>query len=159
MSDKNQAGLTTRRRWSPVAEVDPFERFDLFGRPFGSLLDEFFGERGRAAGRGFAPAMDVAESDNEYIVSAELPGSTKDDITVELHEDVLTIRGEKRSERSSEKEHARYVERRYGTFSRSLTLPANADGDRLEASFRDGVLTLRIPKREEVKPRTISVKS
>jgi HSP20 family protein len=72
---------------------------------------------------------------------------------------VLTIRGEKKSEREEKKDQARYVERRYGTFSRSFSLPSNASEDKLEASFGDGVLTIRIRKKEEAKPRVINIKS
>jgi HSP20 family protein len=76
---------------------------------------------------------------------------------VELHDGILTIRGEKKLERDEKKEHARYVERVFGTFVRSFSLPQNADAEKIQASFKDGVLTLRIPKREEAKPRTINI--
>jgi HSP20 family protein len=148
---------------------DPFTELELFSRssPFqrglqqGSpwrLLDEFFGDAA-ARGRGFAPSVDVTESTEEYVVTAELPGAKPEDVTVELHEGVLTLRGEKRSERDEHKEHARYVERVFGSFSRSFSLPQNADGDKVQAGFKDGVLTLRIPKREEAKPRTIAIQN
>ena len=146
---------------------DPFSELELFARssPFqrgwqGSpwrLLDEFLGEPAR--GRGFAPSVDVNESTDEYVVTAELPGAKPEDVTVELHEGVLTLRGEKRSERDEHKEHARYVERTFGSFSRSFSLPPNADDEKVQASFEDGVLTLRIPKREEAKPRTIAIQN
>jgi len=145
---------------------DPFSELELFGRssPFqrgGSpwrLLDEFLGDAATRS-RGFAPSVDVTESTDEYVVTAELPGAKPEDVTVELHEGVLTLRGEKRSERDERKEHARYVERVFGSFSRSFSLPQNAAGDKVQASFKDGVLTLRIPKREEAKPRTIAIQS
>jgi len=120
------------------------------------MLDELFGDTTRG-GRGFAPAVDVAENNDEYVVSAELPGAKPEDVTVELHEGVLTLRGEKRHERDEHTEHARYVERSYGSFSRSFALPQNANGEKVQAGFKDGVLTLRIPKREEAKPRTIAI--
>jgi HSP20 family protein len=146
---------------------DPFSELELFGRssPFQRgwqaspwrLLDEFLGDPAR--GRGFAPSVDVTESTDEYVVTAELPGAKPEDVTVELHEGVLTLRGEKRSERDEHKEHARYVERVFGSFSRSFSLPQNANGEKVQASFTDGVLTLRIPKREEAKPRTIAIQN
>ena len=143
----------------PLVRFDPFEDFDVFGRwgPF----------RGRAGlprvseesrpGR-FLPAVDVSEDDNRYVITVEVPGTKKDDVTVEVHDNVLTIRGEKRSEREEEKEHRRWVERSYGTFSRSFTLANNAAGDRVKASFSDGVLTIEVPKEEESKPKVISIK-
>ena len=104
------------------------------------------------------PAVDVHEDDKGYTLSVELPGSKKDDIDVELDGNVLTIRGEKKSEREEKKERAHYVERRFGSFSRSFSLPPDAEGDRIDASFQDGVLTLRVPKSAESKPRTISIR-
>ncbi|MDJ0864627.1 MAG: Hsp20/alpha crystallin family protein [Myxococcota bacterium] len=134
-----------------------FDPFDLeSGR--GSVLDRLFDREREGGGtERFAPAVDVAENDDQYVVTAEVPGASKDDVTVEMHDNVLTIRGEKRSEREGKKEHSRWVERTYGSFSRSFTLPANADEHNVHASFRDGVLTVEIPKREEAKPRTIAV--
>jgi HSP20 family protein len=144
---------------------DPFSELELFGRSSpvqrtwaGSpwrLLDELLGDS--RAGRGFAPAVDVSETDDEYIVAAELAGLKPEDATVELHDGILTIRGEKKLERDEKKEHARYVERVFGAFVRSFSLPQNADAEKIQASFKDGVLTLRIPKREEAKPRTINI--
>jgi HSP20 family protein len=153
----NEKAVGIRR--DPFAELDLFERTSPFRRtsPW-RLLDELMGEAPRA-GRGFAPAVDVAESTDEYVVTAELPGAKPEDVTVELHEGVLTLRGEKRSERDESTEHSRYVERVFGSFSRSFSLPQNANGEKVQASFSDGVLTLRIPKREEAKPRTIAIQS
>jgi len=142
-----------------LVRIDPFDDPELFGRlgPFrghanlARILDE--GRRGS-----FLPSVDIAEDDDRYVVTVEVPGAKKEDVTVEMHENVLTIRGEKRSEREEEKEHRRLVERSYGTFSRSFTLANNAASDRVKASFRDGVLTIEIPKEEESKPKTIAIK-
>ena len=131
------------------------------GSPFASpwrLLDEVLGAA-PARSRGFAPPVDVSETADEYLVTAELPGTKPEDVTVELNDGVLTIRGEKRVERDEHKEHARYVERVFGSFVRSFTLPQNADSEKVQASFADGVLTLRVPKRAEAKPRTIAIQS
>jgi HSP20 family protein len=136
--------------WNPFREYGlPARWTRLFGDPAGSLT----GVRGR-----LAPAMDIAEDDARYVVTVELPGSKKEDITVEMKDQVLTIRGEKRSEREEKKEHSRWIERSYGSFSRSFSLPANAAGDRIKAEFRDGVLTVEVPKAEEAKPKAISIK-
>ena len=141
-------------------------------RPFGELEGWPFGQaspwRASALFRdwpwqdrpaSFLPAIDVSENDAHYAITVELPGGKKDDVQVELHDGVLTIRGEKKSEREEKKEQRRYVERSYGSFSRSFRLPVNADAARLEASFKDGVLSITIPKTEEAKPRSIAVKA
>lgn len=125
--------------------------------PFGRLLDELWGERLPAAAR-WSPSVDVAENDAAYVVTAELPGAKREDVSIELHGDVLSIRGEKRSEREEKNERRHLVERSFGSFERSFTLPANADGDRVAATFKDGVLTVTIPKSETQKPRQVDIK-
>lgn len=155
MSEQKEKELVPRGRWSPFPEMDFFGPFDLLGRP--SRMRDLIGES--AGSRAFAPAIDVVENDDEFVITAELPGAKRDDITVELHDGVLTLRGEKKTERDEKRDHARYVERSYGSFSRSFSLPSNADGEKLAATFKDGVLSLRIPKREEAKPRTINIQS
>jgi HSP20 family protein len=118
-----------------VTRRDPFSELELFSaspmqRYWGPwrLLDELMGE---TRGRGFAPAVDVSETDDDFRVSVELAGAKPEDVTVELHDGVLTIRGEKKSERDEHKEHARYVERVFGSFVRSFTLPQNANGEKI----------------------------
>ena len=115
--------------WS--AEIDPWGRwpFRSLARPAAGLEDMW------GPGR-FAPAVDITEDDDHYTVTAELPGAKKEDVTVELHEGMLTIRGEKKSEREEKDEQRRHVERRFGSFSRSFSLPANADADAIKASSR-----------------------
>ena len=152
--------------WRPFGEIEPwsslFEEGPLSGR-FPRLLDELLrgGLRewprpGRAGA--FLPAIDISDDDKQYSISVELPGGKKEDVQVEVHEDMLTIRGEKKSEREEKKEQRRYVERSYGSFSRSFRLPADADAEHVDASFKDGVLTIRLPKVEAAKPRAIAVK-
>jgi HSP20 family protein len=148
-------------RRDPFWELDPFERFEPlrelgFPTRLSRWMEEAFGGGARAR---LVPAVDIAEDDARYVVTAELPGTKREDITVEAHENVLTIRGEKRSEREEKKEQSRWVERSYGSFSRSFTLPGDADTNRVSASFRDGVLSIEIPKAEEAKPKTITIKS
>jgi len=141
-------------RWRPFGELEAWPRWFAEG-PFSNAFLRSWGEQDRA----FLPAMDVSEADGHYAITVELPGSRKDDVHVELHEGMLTIRGEKKSEREEKKEQRRYVERSYGSFRRSFRLPSDADAGRLDASFKDGVLTITIPKTEEAKPRTIAVKA
>jgi HSP20 family protein len=143
---------------APVERWDPFRELDLFrGWPSLRSLAGLRGDEGLPSFARWSPSMDVSESDNQYVVTVELAGAKKDDVQVEMHDGVLTIRGEKKSEREEEEEHRHYVERSYGMFSRSFSLPANADEDQVKASFDDGVLTVEIAKTEEKKPKAIKV--
>ena len=152
---------------SAVAASEPFSdlrEWRPFGVGFPSRLERWLRDLerewpGRTGLGGWLPALDVHETDGEYAVTVELPGAKKEDVTVEVKDGILTIRGEKKSEREEKKEKRRYVERSYGSFSRTLRLPPDADADRMNAAFKDGVLTIEIPKSEEAKPRTIAIKS
>ncbi len=155
MAEKRESQLA---RWDPFADLDLFEGRSPF-REFGSLrrmMDEFLGERARPTL--LAPTVDITESDDQYAVSAEVPGVKKDDLTLELQEGVLTIRGEKKQERDEKKEKGRRLERYYGAFSRSFSLPSDADSDKVDASFTDGVLNITIPKKPEAKPAQVAIK-
>ena len=143
MSEQERAAVTP---WDPFRELDFFRGFP---RLRGALAEP--------ANR-WSPALDVSEDDAHYLITVELAGANRDDVNVEVHDGVLTIRGEKRSEREDKDEHRRVVERSYGSFSRAFTLPANADANHIAATFDNGVLTVDIPKAEAAKPRPISVK-
>jgi HSP20 family protein len=151
--------MTEKNSKAPV-RVDPFSDLDFWGRGLRSpssvsrLMQEALGAEGS---RVWSPAVDVSESEKSYTVTVELPGAGKDDVNVECHENVLTVRGEKKSEREEKDEHHHYVERSYGSFSRSFRLPADAAEDQVSASFRDGVLTVEVPKAEQRKPKAISI--
>jgi HSP20 family protein len=136
------------------SEFDPFR--DLFDSPL--RLTRVFGEplaRDLKAGQ-WAPAMDIVEHSNGYVVTLELAGASKDDVTIECHDNMLTVKGEKQSESEHEDEHQHYTERSYGAFSRSVRLPADAADD-VKASFNNGVLKIEIPKVEERKPRVVAI--
>jgi HSP20 family protein len=158
-----EEGTRSVAPWRPFGDFEPWPSLfgeGLLSRRFPRLLDDLFREWPAAArGQALVPAMDVTENDQRYTVTVEIPGSGKDDVHVELQEGMLTIHGEKKSEREEKKEHRRYVERTYGAFSRSFRLPPDADADHLDAAFKDGVLTITIPKTEEAKPRSIAIKS
>lgn len=102
--------------------------------------------RGGGGGTVISAQMNVSETENEIRIAAELPGVTEDDIDVSLDDDVLTIRGEKKFERTSDKENFHFVERSYGTFQRAVRLPFPVDPEQVQASFENGVLTIRLPK-------------
>jgi len=104
------------------------------------------------------PAIDLVEKDDEIIVNAELPGLNQDDFKVELIGDRLSIQGEKKSAREEKKRNYYYSECRYGSFSRSVRLPCEVEADRAEATFKNGVLKLRLPKTEAAKSRSIKIK-
>jgi HSP20 family protein len=151
MSDANQ-NVPVRR--SLFGEVDPFR--DFFDSPW--QLSRLFRDRRPfgAEGDAFVPAMDLHETADGYAVTVELPGTKKDDVSVECHEHLLTIKGEKQSEREEKDEHRHYTERTFGRFSRSVRLPSDAS-DQVRALFKDGVLTVEIPKAEERKPRVVNI--
>jgi HSP20 family protein len=146
--------------WEPFGELGDWWPF---GRGRSSHLQGLLRELDEDWPSSFArgawrPALDIHETDDEYAVTVELAGARKEDVTVECHEGMLTIRGEKKSEREEEKEKRRFVERRYGTFTRSFSLPGDAETEKIDAKFENGVLTLTIPKSEAAKPRTVAVK-
>lgn len=103
------------------------------------------------------PRADIIEKDNEFVVSAELPGVDRDHIGVELKDNILTLSGERKSEEEIKEESYTRRERIFGRFERSFHLPENVNGEKINAEYKDGILTIRIPKPEEVKPRQITV--
>jgi len=125
-------------------------------------LPAFSGMFGSSGGRGFAltPHVDVTETDKEIVVEAELPGIDEKDVSLSLQDGVLMIRGEKKHEHDEEKENYRMMERRYGSFQRSVQLPDTVDEDKVEATFNNGVLKVSLPKRPEAigKQRKIPIK-
>ena len=124
-------------------------------RDFDRLVGRVFGDGGEGT---YLPYnVDIREDENHFYVDAEVPGMKKDEIEVTLEAGVLTIAGEKKSEIDREKSDYHIRERRYGKFSRSFTLPSAVDENKVNAALKDGVLTITLDKREEVKPRKIAV--
>jgi HSP20 family protein len=115
-------------------------------------LPTFFSEERR-----FTPAFDVSETDKELILRAEVPGMDKDDIDINLTDGLLSIRGEKKREHKEENENYYCIERHYGTFSRTMRLPVEVETDKIDATYKDGVLTIILPKTELVEPKKIQV--
>jgi HSP20 family protein len=111
-----------------------------------------------AFNQAWVPAVDIYETDaHEVVIRAELPDLKKEDIGVTFENNVLTLTGERKQDASVRREQYQRVERRFGSFSRSFTLPASVDGGQIAASYKDGVLTIRLPRREEAKPKQIAV--
>jgi HSP20 family protein len=161
-----ERGDESKREERSVARFDPLAEFGLL-RTWSPLrgigwprLARLFDEAGPARlPAPLVPAVDVHEDGERYLITVEVPGCSKDDVQLEIQDDVLTIRGEKRSERREKKDKVRWLERSYGAFSRSFSLPANADADRVSASFKDGVLSISVPKREEAQARQVVIES
>lgn len=151
------------RSQSPATRDDFFDPFVGFRREMDRMLDSFFdgfGERRVADWPGLRPALDVQENDKELIVTAEVPGVSEKDVDVTLSGDLLTIKGEKKAEDEQKNGNFSYVERRYGAFSRSLRLPFAVKDEEVNATYDQGVLTIRIPKPAEAQTsvRKIEVK-
>jgi HSP20 family protein len=126
---------------------------------FNRIFDQSFPNRTSAESFGdWAPALDASEDKDKYVVSLELPGMKKEDINVTVHDGVLTVSGERKSNKDLTEGAVHRSERYYGKFSRSVSLPAAVSADKVGASYRDGILTVEIPKAEEAKPRQIDVK-
>lgn len=106
----------------------------------------------------WAPRVDIMEKDNEYMLRAELPGLVKDDVKITMQDNVLTIKGEKKEEIKEENKNYHLCERRYGKFMRSFRLPTPVEAKKIDANFKDGVLTISLPKSEEAKPKEIEIK-
>jgi len=159
MSEQGSQNALTARRYGGFRDLDLSERWSTLR----SLIDEFFMDRGRewgisgSAGGAVVPQVDITETDDQYRVRAELPGVSKQDVTVEIEQGVLSIRGEKKSVRDEKLERGRRRECVYGSFSRSFTLPADAEDEKISAEFKDGVLEVKIGKRPESKPKQIAV--
>jgi len=140
--------------WSPFTELNRLrdEINRVFDEPFGGLTAStgFFG--------GWAPSVDVYEDKDNVVVKAELPGMKKEEIDVSLAGDTLTICGERKEERESKDAESYRSERSFGRFQRSLTLPQPVDATRIQASYKDGILTIACPKSEEAKRKQIEVK-
>jgi HSP20 family protein len=107
--------------------------------------------------RRWIPAMDLVETDDHLVLRGDLPGMNEDDVDIEVKDNVLTVSGERKAQHEDKGEGYHRVERAFGSFSRSLTLPQGVDPDRIEASFKDGVLEVRIPKPAEAKPRRVQI--
>jgi HSP20 family protein len=143
-------------RWEPFRELATLQ--NEVNRLFNSAFDAPApGGNGGSATRRWMPAMDLVETDDHFVLRADLPGLSEDDVKIEVEDDVLTVSGERRSEHETKKEGFHRVERAFGAFSRSLTLPNGVDASAVEASFDKGVLEVRIPKPEERKPRRITI--
>jgi HSP20 family protein len=143
-------------RWEPVRELNTIQN------EMNRLFNTFFeaptpGNGGTTSMRRWIPAMDLVETEDHFVLRADLPGLSESEVNIELEDNVLTISGERKAEHEERKEGYYRVERASGTFSRSLTLPEGVNPDAVQASFDRGVLEVRIPKPEQRKPRKVAI--
>ncbi len=155
--------MSTLSRWEPIIRGNPFKELNEMEK----RLSSFFGRVPVAADAEkkeamtvaeWSPLVDISEDEKEYLIKAEIPEMKKEDIRLNVHDDVLTITGERKYEKEEKNKKYHRVERAYGSFVRSFTLPEDAEGTKVSAEYKDGVLKIRLPKSEKAKPKAIEVK-
>lgn len=147
--------MATLQRWDPFKDLMDIHSGlnQLFSRAYaGDASDQI-------RGADWSPVLDVYESVDRFVVTIELPGLRPDQVDISVEDGRLTISGERKFYEAVNQDSFHRVERRFGGFSRTLSLPTTADPDRIEAAFENGLLTITVPKREEAKPRKITVKA
>jgi HSP20 family protein len=143
-------------RWEPVAELNTIQ--NEMNRLFNTFFDPCAASgRANATTRRWLPPMDLVETPDHYVLRADLPGLSDEDVNIRLEDNVLTISGERNAEHVDQQEGYYRLERAFGTFARSLTLPDGVDPDGVEAHFDRGVLQIRVPKPEQKKPKTVQI--
>jgi HSP20 family protein len=139
-------------RWDPNREVDTLQA------QVNRVFDTFFGGEPNSGGlRRWVPAMDLVETDDHIVLRADLPGLSKDDVEIEVKDGVLTVSGERKAEETHRSDGFYRVERAFGGFSRSMSLPKSVDAEGISADFDKGVLEVRIPKPEQQKPHRVEI--
>ena len=143
-----------------VVRWDPFRDLSLIQ----DRMNRLFEDTGRgwrsdepAATTTWSPAVDIFETEGEIVVKAELPGMERKDITLNLEKNILTLRGERRFEKETKDDNYHRIERSYGTFSRAFSIPATVDEENIRADYKDGVLKIVLPKKEQSKPKQIRI--
>ena len=141
-------------RWEPFSNLLTAQRD--FDRLFKEAFNPFVSE-GDLSTRTWAPPVDIYENENDIVLKAELPGIEPKDVEVKVEDNTLYLKGERKFEKEVKNESYHRVERSYGSFARSFSLPNSISTDKVKAEFKDGLLTLTLPKREEAKPRTVKI--
>ena len=144
-------------RWDPFRELDELQ--NRLSTLFGRAPVKRDGEKQEALRVAeWAPLVDITEDDKEYLIKAELPEVNKNEVKVSVQNDILMISGERKYEKEEKNKKYHRVERAYGSFARSFTVPEDADGERVSAEFKDGLLKVHLPKSEKAKPKSIEVR-
>jgi HSP20 family protein len=147
--------------WKPFREIAPLREFERMRRDMDRFWDSFLEgglRRKTEDGREWLPSLDVAETKNELVVKAEVPGMDPKNIDISLSDGVLTIKGEKKEEKEEKEADYHLVERSYGSFTRLVQLPKGVESDKISASYKDGVLKITLPKSEEARKKEIKIK-
>ncbi len=142
-------------RWEPFRELVSTQ--DRLNRLFNDTFSRFFEEGESSPARTWAPPVDVYETDQSVVLKAELPGIKPDEVEIRVEDHTLFLKGERKFEKEVKEENYHHIERSYGTFVRTFPLPNSVDAEAAKAEYKDGVLTLTMPKREEAKPKTIKI--
>jgi HSP20 family protein len=157
--------MKTLEKWNPFRVApswDPIRELEELQSRWASLFDRRMllpnGREEQFSLTEWTPPVDIAEDGKEYTIKAELPGVNKEDVKVTVEGGVLSISGERKSEKEEKDKKYHRIERTYGSFVRSFTLPEGTAGDKINAEFKDGVLKLHLPKDEKAKPKTVDVK-
>jgi HSP20 family protein len=141
-------GIVRRHPWSEFGDIE---------RWFEDWMDRSFTPRTSFREIEWAPFMEMFDEEDKYVVKAELPGMKDEDVDISVSDNILTIKGEKKSSKEAKEKDYHFSERAYGSFCRSITLPSSINFDKISASFEDGVLEINLPKSPEVKPKKIAI--
>ena len=141
-------------RWEPFRDLVTTQ--DRLNRLFNETMGRFMGGEGNRSGA-WIPSVDIYETEQNIVLTAELPGVDPKDVEATVHEGTLYLKGERKYEKEVKEESYRHVERAYGSFARSFELPTSVDADNVQAEFKDGVLTLTMPKKEAAKAKKIKI--
>ena len=142
-------------RWNPTRDL--MQMREEMDRLFGQFLRRGEGEEATWGQGMWAPPVDIYETDDAFMLKAELPGFTKEDVSIEIHENRLIIRGERKREIEAKEDQYHRLERAYGRFERAFWLPTTVDAEHIQASFKNGILEMRLPKSERAKPKQIPI--
>jgi HSP20 family protein len=148
--------MKTLQMWNPFRELDEVQ--NRLGNFFGGTFPRFGNGNGGLKLADWSPEVDITEDEEEYLVKADLPEMKRDEINVKVENGVLLISGERKAEKEEKNKKFHRIERSYGNFMRSFTLPEDADGAKVSAEFKNGVLQVHLPKNPVAKPKTIEVK-
>ena len=141
-------------RWDPFRDLNVLH--DRMNRLFDDTARGWHGDE-PASTTTWSPAVDIFETEGEIVVKAELPGMERKDITLNLEKNVLTLKGERRFEKETKDDNYHRIERSYGSFSRAFSIPATVEEDKIRAEYKDGVLRIVLPKKEQAKPKQIRI--
>jgi HSP20 family protein len=148
--------MSTLTTWNPFRELDEVQnRFSTF---FGGFPTRLFGDGKNLKMTDWSPQVDILEDDKEYLIKADLPEMKKEDLKVTMENNVLCISGERKVEKEEKNKKYHRIKRSFGSFERTFTLPEGADANKIAAEFRDGVLTIHLPKTPVAKPKPVEIK-